>query len=105
MDIDLVRAGRTQIAPIPYLTRRPLDFHKKGKPNQDSRSSPYLFWSAGSRDWRGFCAKSWAPAAPIPGRYLWNSCSRLKKQIVTIGDFSLTEKIEGVQQDRSLTAS
>jgi hypothetical protein len=36
---------------------------------------------------------------------LWTACTRLKTHRVTTRDFSLTEKIERVQQDRSLTPS
>jgi hypothetical protein len=44
-------------------------------------------------------------AAPNPVIRLWTGCTRLKMHGVTERDFSLTEFIEGVQQDRSLTAS
>jgi hypothetical protein len=43
--------------------------------------------------------------APNPVICLWMGCTRLKMHGVTERDFSLTEFIEGVQQDRSLTAS
>ena len=43
--------------------------------------------------------------APNPVRGLWTACTRLKIRVLTSAYFSLTEKIEGVQQDRSLTAS
>ncbi|MGB2602000.1 MAG: hypothetical protein WBC78_00285, partial [Candidatus Sulfotelmatobacter sp.] len=36
---------------------------------------------------------------------LWTACTRLKIRVLTSAYFSLTEKIEGVQQDCSLTAS
>jgi hypothetical protein len=44
-------------------------------------------------------------AAPFPVRGLWMACTALKRRVLTKAYFSLTEKIEGVQQDRSLTAS
>jgi hypothetical protein len=53
----------------------------------------------------GMAEKSELATAPNPVMRLWNSCTRLKKQIVATGVFSLTGKIEGVQQDRSLTTS
>src|SRR5580704_3670797 len=43
--------------------------------------------------------------APNPVRGLWTTCTRLKRQVLTNAHFSLTENVEGVQQDRSLTAS
>jgi hypothetical protein len=43
--------------------------------------------------------------APNPVTALWTACTRLKTHVLTNAYFSLTEKIEGVQQDRSLTAS
>jgi len=49
--------------------------------------------------------KTYSAAALFPVIGLWTGCTRLKMQIVTECKFSLTEKIEGVQQDRSLTAS
>jgi len=49
--------------------------------------------------------KSIEALAPNPGRRLWTACTRLKMHVLTNVHFSLTEKIEGVQQDRSLTAS
>jgi hypothetical protein len=36
---------------------------------------------------------------------LWTACTPLKIRVLTNAYFSLTEKIKGVQQDRSLTAS
>jgi hypothetical protein len=44
-------------------------------------------------------------SAPFPVMRLWTGCTRLKIRVLTTCDFSLTENIEGVQQDRSLTAS
>jgi hypothetical protein len=44
-------------------------------------------------------------SAPNPVMGLWTGCTRLKTRVVTERDFSLTERIEGVQEDRSLTAS
>jgi hypothetical protein len=44
-------------------------------------------------------------AAPFPVRGLWMACTWLKRRVLTNAYFSLTHKIEGVQQDRSLTAS
>jgi hypothetical protein len=44
-------------------------------------------------------------SAPNPVMRLWTGCTRLETHVVTGRDFSLTEKTEGVQQDRSLTAS
>jgi hypothetical protein len=44
-------------------------------------------------------------SAPFPVRGLWMACTALKRRVLTKAYFSLTEKIEGVQQDRSLTAS
>jgi hypothetical protein len=46
-----------------------------------------------------------SPVAPNLVIGLWTGCTRLKKQIVAAPNFSLTPKLEGVQQDRSLTAS
>jgi hypothetical protein len=45
------------------------------------------------------------PPAPFPVRRLWTGCTRLKTRVLTKPYFSLTEKMEGVQQDRSLTTS
>ena len=43
--------------------------------------------------------------APNPVTGLWTACTRLKIHVLTNAYFSLTGEIEGVQQDRSLTAS
>jgi hypothetical protein len=45
------------------------------------------------------------PTAQNPVIPLWTACTRLKTHAVKTRDFSLTQKIEGVQQDRSLTPS
>src|ERR1700686_1923460 len=44
-------------------------------------------------------------SAPIPVTCLWMACTRLKRHVLTSAYFPLTGKTEGVQQDRSLTAS
>jgi hypothetical protein len=44
-------------------------------------------------------------AAPFSVTSLWTACTCLKTGVLTKAYFSLTQKIEGVQQDRSLTAS
>jgi hypothetical protein len=54
---------------------------------------------------RGFCAKTILRFAQFPVRGLCTACTRLKTRVVTNAYFRLTKKIEGVQQDRSLTAS
>jgi hypothetical protein len=53
----------------------------------------------------GICEKPIVLTAPNPVICLWTGCTRLKMHGVTERDFLLTEFIEGVQQDRSLTAS
>jgi hypothetical protein len=54
---------------------------------------------------RGFRAKTILWVAQFPVRGLCTACTRLKTRVVTNAYFRLTKKIEGVQQDRSLTAS
>jgi hypothetical protein len=44
-------------------------------------------------------------AAQNPVIRLWTGCTRLKIQRLTDADFSLTQDLEGVKQDRSLTPS
>jgi hypothetical protein len=58
-----------------------------------------------NRYWVRLLAKVNPGAAPFPVSGLWTACTRLKIHVLTNAYFSLTEKIEGVQQDRSLTAS
>src|SRR5579872_1834862 len=87
---------------IPCWPREVRDFHRgvtKGlkAPNIDSsRANPR---------WMRRFAESWPEVAPNPVTGLWTGCTRLKKQIVAGACFRLTENLEGVQQDRSLTAS
>jgi hypothetical protein len=50
-------------------------------------------------------AKMVQPVAPNPVTGLCTTCTQLKMHVLTNAYFLLTEKIEGVQQDRSLTAS
>jgi hypothetical protein len=53
----------------------------------------------------GFSHKLFSGTALFPVMRLWTACTPLKTRVLTNAYFSLTEKIEGVQQDRSLTAS
>jgi hypothetical protein len=55
--------------------------------------------------WMRVLAQTSLTLAQITGTGLWTACTRLKTCVLTNAYFSLTEKIEGVQQDRSLTAS
>ncbi len=64
----------------------------------------YQCWWLNSASGRGL-RETRCGAALNPVMGLWTGCTRLKMHIVTKSDFSLTEIIEGVQQDRSLTAS
>jgi hypothetical protein len=57
------------------------------------------------RVWRGFGEKLEKGIAPKPVTGLWTGCTRLKIHVLTNAYFSLTEKIEGVEQHCSLTAS
>jgi hypothetical protein len=55
--------------------------------------------------WAQVSEKCVCQNAPNPVIGLWTGCTRLKKQIVAALSFLLTPKLEGVQQNRSLTAS
>jgi len=50
-------------------------------------------------------AKLPARFAPNPVMMMWTGCTRLKIRVLTTRDFRLTFFLEGVEQDRSLTAS
>jgi hypothetical protein len=61
--------------------------------------------AAKRRIWRAFAPELLLEPAPNPVTVLWTACTRMKTRVLTIAYFPLTEKIEGVQQDRSLIAS
>jgi hypothetical protein len=52
-----------------------------------------------------FPAKLLLPTAQKPVTRLWTACTRLKINQIRRALFSLTPKLESVQQDRSLTVS
>jgi hypothetical protein len=85
--------------------REVLDFHKRETTVQFRTRSIHINERREKPQLARVSRKVHSVAAPFSGTGLWTGCTRLKKQIVTTASFRLTEKIEGVQQDRSLTAS
>jgi hypothetical protein len=90
---------------IPCPTREALDFHSRVTKQTTHSTFGRTREFCETRLPRGFRAKTISPAAPFLVRGLCTACTRLKTRVVTNAYFRLTEKIEGVQQDRSLTAS
>jgi hypothetical protein len=61
--------------------------------------------AAKTRALLGVSHKLFSGTALFPVTRLWMTRTPLKISVLTKAHFSLTEKIKGVQQDRSLTAS
>jgi hypothetical protein len=90
---------------MPCGAREELDFHKRENDSCQRFRSIHINIIGKTRVWRGVLRKINSRSAPNPVTGLWTGCTRLKKQTVTGACFRLTKIIEGVQQDRSLTAS
>jgi|ERR1035437_1609439 hypothetical protein len=95
----------TQRNQIPCGAREVLDFHKRKVEFFPAFTSIWIDAECETPRLARDLRKTTSGAAPNPVMRLWTGCTRLKTHLLTERGFSLTEKVEGVQQDCSLTAS
>src|SRR5256885_8535761 len=93
------------LSPIRHGLRHWRDFHRSAA--SGNASAPFIYGNefCGNPHLARALAKVDFGAAPFPVMGLWTARTRLKTRVLTNAYFSLTQKLEGVQQDRSLTAS
>jgi hypothetical protein len=93
------------VSEIPCQVREVPDFHNRETESSAGFTSTHINTAGENprlkRGLQGLLCRF----APNPVTGLWTACTRLKRQVLTNAHFSLTGKIEGVEQDRSLTAS
>jgi hypothetical protein len=90
---------------IPRQAREARDFHKRQIEFFPGVKSTCLHSSGENTRLGRTLQRINGRPAPNPVVGLWTGCTRLKTYVVMKRDFSLTGFVEGVQQDRSLTAS